>query len=45
MRAGWVRFESAPSLKVGQNSTGVDKGMMRRDRLRTHGHPAGVVPS
>jgi hypothetical protein len=24
MRPGWVRFEPAPSLKVGQNSTGVD---------------------
>ena len=29
MRPGWVRFESAHPLKVGQDSAGVDTASMR----------------
>ena len=29
MRPGWVRFESAHPLKVGQDSAGVDNGVHR----------------
>src|SRR5512135_3737359 len=35
---GWVRIRSATSAKVGQNSTGVDKGTLLHDR-------EGVLPT